>query len=210
MLALNSSILPIKSFGVEMQDVVAAWLPLPLADEARHGNSSTPQSHSSSSESRSKSTTPELKFVTLTGPPSSRSKESRLVVRSHAMQAFLREKKNDGRMPRKKEPDSQVKKLDEALGRFKLASWSRKSTKKAPAVAKGKKSPDRGNDHQTKESEVPKSVDMVLSPVSQPKAAHVVKRRANMVIAGRFGSARPFRYLTNHHNQPRTQAIVPL
>lgn len=176
MLALSSSNVPLQSFGVDMQDDGVAWLHLSLPDETQHGNSSTSQGHGSSAESTSKSKTPELKFVTSTGPPSSRSKESRLVVRSHAMQAFLREKKNDGSVPRKREPHSQVKKLDDALGRFKLASWSRKSTKKAPAVAEGKKSAEGGNSHQSTESDAPNSVDMVISPVSQPEVAHLLKQ----------------------------------
>jgi hypothetical protein len=92
------------------------------------------------------------------------------------MQAFLREKKSDGRLPPKKEPDSQVKKLDDALGRFKLASWSRKSTRKAPALAKGKKSSDGGNGHHIRESQTPKSVGILLSPVSQQKGTHVMKK----------------------------------
>lgn len=107
----------------------------------RHGRSSgAAKSNSGSPDPDSSSAASELKFVTTTGPPSERSKESRLVVRSHAMQAFLREKKSDGKIITKREPEVTMKSLEESIGRFKLASWSRKSSKKGLSITKDEKS----------------------------------------------------------------------
>jgi hypothetical protein len=52
------------------------------------------------------------------------------------MQAFLREKNSDVKGATKKEPEVTAKSLDESIGRFKLASWSRKSSKKPSSAAK--------------------------------------------------------------------------
>jgi len=126
-LAVNLSMAPMRPpLNVEMPFEGAAW------DMTRNGKlPKLKKSLSGSPDPDSSPSPPELKFVTTTGPPSQRSKESRLVVRSHAMQAFLREKKSDGKSTTKKEPEVQVKSLDDAIGRFKLSSWSRKSSKKA-------------------------------------------------------------------------------
>jgi hypothetical protein len=78
---------------------------------------------------------PELQFVTLTGPPSSRSGGTRMIVRSHAMQSFLREKRPDGSVPVRTEPKVPLKGINEGAGRFKLASWSRKSGRKLSSAA---------------------------------------------------------------------------
>jgi hypothetical protein len=123
----------------------------------------------------------ELKFVTTTGPPSERSKESRLMVRSHAMQAFLREKKLDGKTPTRKEPEVTVQSLDESIGRFKLASWSRKSSKKTSFATKDEgPSKKEGNNNGAKDSKGrPKTVAQLSSPVREslqlvacPRARH--------------------------------------
>jgi hypothetical protein len=74
---------------------------------------------------------PKLEFVTTTGPPSERTKQSRYVVRSHAMQAFLQEKKGEVKSRAKPNADLEDKNIGDLKGRFKLATWSRKSTKKS-------------------------------------------------------------------------------
>ena len=90
-----------------------------------------------------------------------------MVVRSHAMQAFLREKKLDGKNTAKREPEVQVKSLDEAIGRFKLSSWSRKSSKKASSAAKNETIPKQAtNDSIAKISmKRPKDLHPMPSPV---------------------------------------------
>jgi hypothetical protein len=77
----------------------------------------------------------ELQFVTLTGPPSLRSNVTRTIVRSHAMQSFLHKKRQDGGVPARTEPKAPLKGLDEGAGKFKLASWSRKSSRKSSPAA---------------------------------------------------------------------------
>lgn len=161
---------PVRSLNVETPFEGGAWdmnLPQTTSHRAQKGKASRlEKSISGSPDSDSSLSPPELKFVTTTGPPSQRSKESRLVVRSHAMQAFLREKKLDGRTPIKKEPEVQVKSLGDAIGRFKLASWSRKSSKKASSTAKDERTPKQAENNVAKTStRQPRTLEPVPSPV---------------------------------------------
>jgi hypothetical protein len=73
---------------------------------------------------------PKFEFLTTTGPPSERSKESRYVVRSHAMQAFLHEKNSDSKSRPKVDTELEDKNIGDLKGRFKLTTWSRKGKKK--------------------------------------------------------------------------------
>jgi hypothetical protein len=52
------------------------------------------------------------------------------------MQSFLREKRAAGSVPTRREPKASLKGVDEGAGKFKLASWSRKSSQKlSPATS---------------------------------------------------------------------------
>lgn len=79
--------------------------------------------------------TPAFEFITLTSEPSSHKNEYSYTIRSHAMQSFLHQKKHV--KPAGKtgsEPvsniDAEVKTSKQLSGRFKLATWSRKSRRK--------------------------------------------------------------------------------
>ncbi|KAE8453682.1 hypothetical protein EG329_009193 [Mollisiaceae sp. DMI_Dod_QoI] len=83
---------------------------------------------------------PPLQFITLTERPASQKNDYSYTVRSHAMQAFLHEKKNTKGDKAKqnlgtaREHDPQTPK--QLSGKFKLASWSRKPrSKKVKAQA---------------------------------------------------------------------------
>jgi hypothetical protein len=101
--------------------------------------SSAGESHDSRMDENSNPSRPQLKFVTTTGPPSLRSREARLVVRSHAMQAFLRDKKAEAKGDTRRGPEENTTTLDDSIGRFKLTSWSRNSSKKVPPKARNQK-----------------------------------------------------------------------
>lgn len=161
---------PVRSLNVETPFKGAAWdMALPPTTSRRTQNGKPPRlgkSISGSPDPDSSPSSPELKFVTTTGPPSQRSKESRLVVRSHAMQAFLREKKSDGMGSTKKESEVQVQSLDDAIGKFKLSSWSRKSSKKAVTTKDEKALKRGGSDNIAKiSSRRPRTLEPVPSPV---------------------------------------------
>jgi hypothetical protein len=82
------------------------------------------------------------------------------------MQAFLREKKSDGKSATKKEPEVQVKSLDDAIGRFKLSSWSRKSSKKAITTKNEKTLKQDGRENIAKISpRRPRAWEPIPSPV---------------------------------------------
>jgi hypothetical protein len=161
----------VRSLNVEMPFEGDAWdLTVPPTTLSRTQNEKPlrlGESISRPPDQDSSPSPPELEFVTTTGPPSQRSKESRMVVRSHAMQAFLREKKSDGKTSDKKVPEIQVKSLDDAIGRFKLASWSRKGSKKASSIAKSEKALKQdGRDSIAKTStRRPSNLEPVPSPV---------------------------------------------
>jgi hypothetical protein len=168
--ALNLPMAPVRSLNVETPfEGAARDMALPPTTSHRTQNGKPPRLGKSASGSPDLEPSPspsELKFVTTTGPPSQRSKESRLVVRSHAMQAFLREKKSDGKGSTKKEHEVQVKSLDDAIGRFKLSSWSRKSSKKVTTTKDEKTLKQGRNDNIAKvSSRWPRTLEPVPSPV---------------------------------------------
>jgi hypothetical protein len=169
-LALNLPMALVRSLNVEMPfEGAARDMTLPPTTSHRTQNGKPPRlgkSTSGSPDLESSPSLPELKFVTTTGPPSQRSKESRLMVRSHAMQAFLREKKSDGKGSTRKETEVQGKSLDDAIGRFKLSSWSRKSSKKATTTKDEKTLKQGRNDNIAKvSSRWPRTLEPVPSPV---------------------------------------------
>lgn len=107
--------------------------------------SASQSNESLSSNTDARSSGPQLAFLTTTGPPSERSQESRYVVRSHAMQAFLQDKNAEGRPRRKPNAAMEEKSIGDLKGRFKLQTWSRKSKKKEDSQlpeAQSKKQPE--------------------------------------------------------------------
>jgi hypothetical protein len=214
-LALKLPMAPVRYLNEETPFKGPAWdmaLAPTISQRAKNGkHSRLGERISESPDSDSGPSSPELKFVTTTGPPSERSKESRLVVRSHAMQAFLREKKLDGKASTKKEPDVQVKSLDEAIGRFKLASWSRKSSKKTSSAAKNESTPKQvGSDNVAKASAGrPRALEPIPSPV------RATSRYYGLVLLTKYTAicawtTRPFWNHTNRSHASNTEPTSTL
>jgi hypothetical protein len=83
-----------------------------------------------SSGARSNVSGQELEFITTTGPPSERSQTSRDIVRSHVRRSFLLEKKGEGRAGPELDAEMDERHIGELKGRFRLAAWSRRKTRK--------------------------------------------------------------------------------
>lgn len=80
------------------------------------------------------SSAPAFEFITLTQRPASHKNDFSYTVRSHAMQFFLRQKKisktSKEVQPVTMHPGAESKTPRELSGKFKLATWSRKSRRK--------------------------------------------------------------------------------
>ncbi|KUJ20657.1 uncharacterized protein LY89DRAFT_716012, partial [Mollisia scopiformis] len=118
-----------KSFGLHSGDEGGT-----VVSSLNSDLKASPSSSKTASPSSTSSPPPPLQFITLTERPASQKNDYSHTVRSHAMQAFLREKKNANgdkakqRLGPAKEHDPQTPK--ELSGKFKLASWSRKPRSK--------------------------------------------------------------------------------
>ena len=79
-----------------------------------------------------------LEFITLTERPAAQKADFSYTIRSHAMQSFLQAKKNPKpvKSSTKHEPLAEVKSADQLSGKFKLSTWSRKSSKKRQPTVK--------------------------------------------------------------------------
>lgn len=214
-LVLNLPMAPARSLNMDMPFEGDAWnLTVPRTTFHRTQNGKPPRlgkSISASPDVDASPSPPELKFVTTTGPPSQRSKESRMMVRSHAMQAFLLEKRSDGKSSTKKEPEVQVKSLDDAIGRFKLSSWSRKSSKKTLSTAKDEKAPKQGGSDNIAKSLTRRS--RTLEPEPSPVRAilrfcALVELTKNTAIYA--WTTRPFWNNTNRSYSSNTKSTFTL
>ena len=92
---------------------------------------------------------PPLEFITLTERPATQKNDFSYVVRSHAMQAVIHERRN----PKSKKagsassltPEGQAKTSKELSGKFKLNSWTKKKRRRKNALAQGTEEQLSGN-----------------------------------------------------------------
>lgn len=83
-----------------------------------------------------------LGFITLTERPASQMAKLSYTIRSHAMQSFSKAKKRpkSTKANQKRHLTTEVKSADQLSGKFKLSTWSRKSSKRRQLVVKAEAS----------------------------------------------------------------------
>lgn len=119
----------------QSSDTLTSFAFCPILIPVSSNQKASPQE---SKESSNSSPPPPLQFITLTERPASHKNDYSYTVRSHAMQAFLHEKKN-AKGDKAKQKRGPSKNLDQQTpkqlsGKFKLASWTRKPrTRKSKA-----------------------------------------------------------------------------
>ncbi len=86
------------------------------------------------------------------------------------MQAFLREKSGEGITMKRLAADVSTKTLDDAKGRFKLASWSRKSSKEGSSMTKREASTENEDalDITESSSRIAENTEVIHSTVRKP------------------------------------------